>query len=340
MYIYTVGKDDEAILNPQGRIVSEKIVLKHTDINSNLQFKKNISIATWNVRTMNNGNTQIITREMGRNGIDLMGISETKWKGIGQVKSDDYSVYFSGNDKIERKGVAFICTEKIKKCVLGFNPISDRIITIRIQGKPINFTFIQVYAPTSTADEEEMDYFYDALQKAIDITPKGDIMYVIGDWNAKVGKQKTAVVTGGFGLGTRNERGDTMVDFCSRNSLVVMNIMFKQHARRLYTWKSPDKITRNQIDYILCTGQWKSSIKRVTTIHGADCGTDHNLLIAIVKIKLKQTKRYKTTPKYDLENIDTKYTVEVKNRFSILQVDDKNPEDLWIDIRDAVIRDG
>ena len=199
-----------------------------------------------------------------------------------------------------------------------------------------NFTFIQVYAPTSTADEEEMDYFYDALQKAIDITPKGDIMYVIGDWNAKVGKQKTAGVTGGFGLGTRNARGDTMVDFCSRNSL-VMNTMFKQHARRLYTWKSPDKITRNQIDYILCTGRWKSSIKRVTTIPGADCGTDHNLLIAIVKIKLKQTKRNKTTPTYDLENIAMKYTVEVKNRFSILQVDDKNPEDLWIDIRDAVI---
>ena len=77
--------------------------------------------------------------------------------------------------------------------------------------------------------------------------------------------------------------------------------------------------------------------KRVTTIPGADCGTDHNLLIAIVKIKLKQTKRNKTTPKYDLENIATKYTVEVKNRFSILQLDGKNPEDLWIDIRDAVI---
>ena len=97
-------------------------------------------------------------------------------------------VYFSGNDKIETKGVAFICTEK--KMCLGFNPISDRIITICIQGKPINFIFIQVHAPTSTADEEEMDYFYHALQTAIDITPKGNIMYVIGDWNAKVGKQK------------------------------------------------------------------------------------------------------------------------------------------------------
>ena len=99
-----------------------------------------------------------------------------------------------------------------------------------------------------------------------------------------------------------------------------------------------DKITINQIDYILHTGRWKISIKRVTTIPGADCGTDHNLLIAIVKINLKQTKRNKITHKYDLENIDTKYTLEVKNRFSILQVDGKNPEYLWIDIRDAVIK--
>ena len=142
---------------------------------------------------------------MGRNEIDLMGIREMKWKGIGQVKSDNYSIYFSGNYKIERKGVAFICTEKIKKCVLGFNPISDRIITIRIQGKPINFTFIQVYAPIPTADEKEVDYFYDALQKATYITQQGDIMYVIGDCNAKVGKQNTAGVTGSFGLGIRKK---------------------------------------------------------------------------------------------------------------------------------------
>ena len=93
--------------------------------------------------------------------------------------------------------------------------------------------------------------------------------------------------------------------------------MFKQHSRRLYTWKSPDKITRNQIYYILLTGRWKRSIKRVTTIPGGYYGTDHNLLIAIIKIKLKQTKINENTLKYDLEKIDTKYTLEVKNRFSI-----------------------
>ena len=93
--------------------------------------------------------------------------------------------------------------------------------------------------------------------------------------------------------------------------------------------------TRFIISYVHVDG--KSLKKRVTTIPGTDCGTDHNLLIAIIKIKLKQTKKYKTTPQYDLENIDTKYTVEVKNRFSILQVDGINPEDSWIGIRDVVI---
>ena len=115
-------------------------------------------------------------------------------------------------------------------------------------------------------------------------------MYFIGDWNAKMGKQNTAGITGNFGLGLRNERGDTMVDFCSRNGIVVMNTMLKKHARRLYTWKSPDKITRNQIDYILFTGRWKSSIKIVTNIPGAENGIIHNLLISIVKIKLKKSK--------------------------------------------------
>ena len=92
--------------------------MKHTYINSYLTIKTNISIATWIVRTMINENTEIITRDIGRNGIYLMGIRVTKWKGIGQVKSDDYLVYFSGKDKIERKWVAFICTEKIKKVFL------------------------------------------------------------------------------------------------------------------------------------------------------------------------------------------------------------------------------
>ena len=104
----------------------------------------------------------------------------------------------------------------------------------------------------------------------MDEIPRGDVLYVIGDWNAKVGQDETNGTTGRFGMGERNERGDQLVEFCSRNDLQIMNTFFKLHARRLYTWRSPDQTTRNQIDYIICKTRWRSSVRRVTTLPGAD----------------------------------------------------------------------
>ena len=158
---------------------------------------------------------------------------------------------------------------------------------------------------------------------------------MIGVWNAKVGNGETTGTTGRFGLGERNERGDRLVEFCSLNGFQVMNTFSKLHARRLYTWRSRDKTTGNQIDYILCITRWISSVKRVTTLSGA-IRTDLNLLIADVKIKLKRIKRTKLPLKYDVENISDDYTVEVKNRFSGLQPEDREPGELWNDIRDIV----
>ena len=115
-----------------------------------------------------------------------------------------------------------------------------------------------------------------------------------------------------------------------------MNTFFKLHARRLYTWKSPDQTTRNQIDYIICKTRWRSSVRRVATLPGADCGTDHNLLIADVKIKLNRIKRAEQTPKYDVENIGLAFAVEVKNRLNRLQLAEREMEELWNDIIDIV----
>ena len=156
-------------------------------------------------------------------------------------------------------------------------------------------TVLQVYAPTSTAEEGDMEEFYGKVQHAVDEIPRGDVLYVIGDWNAKVGQDVTNGTTGRFGLEERNELGDQLVEFCSRNYVQIMNTFFKLHARRLHTWRSPDQTTRNQIDCIICKTRWRSSVRRVTTLPGADCGTVHNLLIADVKIKLKRIKRAKQT---------------------------------------------
>ena len=138
---------------------------------------------------------------------------------------------------------------------------------------------IQVYAPTSNAEEAEVERFYEDLQDLLELTPKKDVLFIIGDWNAKVGSQETPGVTGKFGLGMCNEAVQRLIDFCQENALVIANTLFQQHNRRLYTWTSPDGQQRNQIDYFLCSQKWRSSIQSTKTIPGADCGSDHESLI-------------------------------------------------------------
>ena len=112
------------------------------------------------------------------------------------------------------------------------------MISVRFQGKPFNITVIQVYAPTSNAEEAEVEWFYEDLQDLLELTPKKDVLFIIGDWNAKVGSQETPGVTGKFGLGVWNEAGQRLIEFCQENILVIANTLFQQHKTRLYTWTS------------------------------------------------------------------------------------------------------
>ena len=111
------------------------------------------------------------------------------------------------------------------------------MISVRFQG---NITVIQAYAPTSNAEEAEVEWFYEDLQDLLKLTPKKDVLFIIGDWNAKVGSQKTPRARGKFGLGVQNEAGQTLIEFSQENALVITNTLFQQHKRRLYTWTSPD----------------------------------------------------------------------------------------------------
>ena len=114
------------------------------------------------------------------------------------------------------------------------------------------------------------------------------LFLIIGDWNAKVGSQEIPGITGKFGLGLRNEAGQRLIEFCQENALVIVNTLFQQHKRRLYTWISPDGQHRNQIDYILCSQRWRSSTESAKTRLWADCGSDHELLIVKFRLKLKK----------------------------------------------------
>ena len=133
-----------------------------------------------------------------------------------------------------------------------------------------------------------------------DLTSKKDVLFIIQDWNAKVGSQETPGVTGKFSLGIRNEAGRRLIEFCQENALVIANTLFQQHKRRLYTWTSPDSQYQNQIDYILCSQRWRSSIQSAETRLGADCGSDPELLIAKFRLKLKKVGKTTRPFRYDL----------------------------------------
>src|SRR5574337_813675 len=156
--------------------------------------------------------------------------------------------------------------------------------------------------PTNNAEEAEVERFYEDLQDLLELTPKKDVLFIIGDWNAKVGSQETPGVTGKFGLGIRNEAGQRLIEFCQENALVITNILFQQHKRRLYTWTSPDIQHQNQIDYIFCSQRLRSSIQSAKTRPGADCGSDHELLIAKFRLKLKKVGKTTRPFRYDLKD--------------------------------------
>ena len=163
---------------------------------------------------------------------------------------------------------------------------------------------------------------------------------MIGDWNAKVGSQEIPGVTGKYGLGVQNEAEQRLIEFCQENALVIANSLFQQHKRRLYTWASPDGQHQNQIDYILCSQRWRSSIQSAKIRLGADCGSDHELLIAKFRLKLKKVAKTTWPFRYDLNQIPYNYTVEVRNRFKGLDLIDRVPDELWMEAHDIVQETG
>jgi len=151
---------------------------------------------------------------------------------MGEFNSDDY---YRGQESLRRNGVVIIVNKRVRNAVLGCNLKNDRILSVCFQGKPLNIMVIQVYAPTSNAEEVEVERFYEDLQNLLVLTPKKDVLFIIGDWKAKVGSQETPGITGKFGLGVQNEAGLVEIEICQENALVIENTLFQKHKRRLYT---------------------------------------------------------------------------------------------------------
>ena len=172
---------------------------------------------------------------MARVNVDVLGISKLKWTGMGEFNSDDHYIYYCGQESHRRNGVAIIVNKRVWNAVLGCSLKNDKKISVHFRGKPFSITLIQVYALTSNAGEAEVEWFYEDLQDILELTPPKVILFIIGDWNAKVESQEITGVTGKFGLELQNETGQRLTEFCQENVMVIANTLFQKHKRRLFT---------------------------------------------------------------------------------------------------------
>ena len=180
-------------------------------------IKKHCCIETWNVRSMNQGKLEVVKRAMARVSIDIL----NQWTGMGEFNSDHRYIYYCGQESLRRSGAAFIVKKRVQNAVLGCNLKNEGVISVHFQGKPFNITVIQVYTPTTNAEEVEVEWFYEDLQDLLELTLKKYVPFIIGDWNEKARIQEISRVTGKFALGEQNEAGQRLTEFCQENTLVL-----------------------------------------------------------------------------------------------------------------------
>ena len=191
--------------------------------------------------------------------------------------------------------------KRVQNAVLGCNLKNDRMISVWFQGKPSNITVIQVYAPTSKAEEAEVEWFYEDLQDLLELRPPKRCPFHYRGLECKSRKSRNTWSNRQiWPWNTEWSRAKANKEFWQENALVIANTLFQQHKRRLYTWTSPDGQHQNKIDYILCSQRWRSSIQSTKTRPGADCGSHHKLLITKFRLKLKKVGKTTRPFRYDL----------------------------------------
>lgn len=307
-----------------------------------------IKVGTWNVRSLfEAGKTANVIMEMTRLGVGLLGISEMRWPNSGSCLVEKHMVYYSGEDSNHhRNGVGFVVSNDLSKSITDFVPVSDRVALLRINAIPMDINVIQVYAPTTNATDQQVEEFYADLNTVLRQTKKNEMVIVMGDFNAKVGKGNDGKMVGSYGLGERNDRGDRLVQFCQEEELILANTFFQLPPRRLYTWKSPadtsEHRVRNQIDFIAINERFKNSIKAARTYPGADVPSDHNLLVAVIRFRPKKLIKKKRDTAIDIRKLndacvqqEARQLLEEKLE-TIRKVDPEGQEELWIHFRQAV----
>ncbi|RUS68494.1 hypothetical protein EGW08_023744 [Elysia chlorotica] len=217
---------------------------------------------------------------------------------------------------------------------MEWKPVNSRLIRIRLRGRHNNLSILQCYAPTNDHEEEDKDLFYEQLQAELNEIPRHDVITLMGDLNAKVGDDNNGAerTMGKFGCGSINNNGERLVEFCASNDLVIGGTLFKHPAIHRLTWYSPNGRDKNQIDHIAINGIWRGSLLDVRVKRGADVGSDHLLVIANIRLKLRRTdQRHADHRRLDINRLkdpDVKrsFTIQIRNRFQALSDQENNTQ--------------
>ena len=301
--------------------------------------KQSCRVGCLNANTMHRvGRTEIVTEEIKRYGLEITGLSETRWIGSGKTRIDGLTFVHSGKeDGTHERGVAIALSSRTENMLERYGCVSERIVWCRLKGRYTNVMVVQVYAPTEEKTDEEKDEFYGRLGEVVRSTKRHDMLLLMGDFNAKVGQEDGTWrdVMGVFGVGNRNNNGQRLLEFCAEHRLCVTNTIFKHKIEHKATWTSPDGVTRNLIDYIVVNKARRSSVLDTRVFRGCKVPTDHMLVVSKLRIKLKAQQNITLQKKYDVdrlkaEDVHARYQAAAGSRFAaLMDREDMDAEEQW-----------
>ncbi|GFO47128.1 craniofacial development protein 2-like protein [Plakobranchus ocellatus] len=237
--------------------------------------------------------------DIGRGKMAAVGLAEVRWSGAGYMKLGSKTLIYSGEHTHER-GVSILFDLTTTKNLRSWCPISDRVVVALI-AKPLNLSIIQVYAPTSDSEAVELEKFYEGTDKAKGYLKSQDIIMIMGDFNAKIGDERVEDVVGPSDIGTINERGSRLIEWCQINDFTITHTWYQNHPRRQWTWKSPGDRSINKIDFFVIQNRFRNPVKTSKSLPEADFDSDHIPIMCKFQIKLKKERKAKANPKFQMD---------------------------------------
>ena len=319
-----------------------------------LSTRATTKIGIWNVQTMyETGKLHAVEREFERYGLAILGISESRWNGVGKKKlGGGKLLLYSGKEEgeVHQSGVALMLSKQARESLIDWEGHGDRILraTFKSSRQRLHLDILTVYAPTNEADEEVKEQFYARLTAVLDKRPRRNMTIVMGDLNAKVGDDNEGyeAVMGKEGLGEMNVNGEHFADFCDLQDLVIGGTIFPHKQIHKATWRHPNCTAENQIDHMAYSRKFRRCFSDVRTMKGATVGSDHYLVVGSLKLKLRRNwterpqgrERFNTTLLKN-EAKKTEFQLTLSNRFQVLAnlPDDSSVEEKWSTYKEATV---